>query len=421
MKREWGFVKDPLYGYIKISQFEKKVIDTFPVQRLRRIRQLSGAEYVYPAANHTRFEHSLGAMHLAGLISENHALNLNDNIAQTLKFAGLLHDIGHGPFSHVFDQILIKYLNKTHEDMTVQLIKKTEVGDVLGSRFDVDKISELAIGRLKEKKFSFINQVISSAFDVDKMDFVPRDSYHTGAEYGYTDIFRLIHAMDVYGTNLTINSAALPTLEAFLLARLQSFKTIYFHKASRAAQIMLVKALEQTQEELSFTKINSMDDYLKLDDNFVWYQLKSCSKSANIIKNLETRQLLKCAFETVLYTKDTLVTSIFTKESVRKNLEEEIANSADIESEQVTIDVPSLPSVPYSPSALEPMDFPISFDQEKGKTQIKRVGELSRIIEVLKVYMNIIRVYTNKKYRKSVREAAAKILKDLPSETTISY
>ncbi|MEM4246374.1 MAG: HD domain-containing protein, partial [Candidatus Bathyarchaeia archaeon] len=248
MHRNGGLIKDPLYGYIRISEFEKEIIDTMPFQRLRRIRQLSGAEYVYPAANHTRFEHSLGSLHLAGLICENMPRELDGVDVESLKTAALLHDLGHGPFSHIFDPILIKYLSKTHEDMTEWLIRESEVSEVLGKRLDPSRVSRLAVGRLGEGGRPFMDQVISSAFDVDKMDFVVRDSYHTGAEYGYTDIYRLIYNMDVCDNILTINSSALSTLEAFLLARLESFKTIYFHRASRAAQIMLVKALERARE-----------------------------------------------------------------------------------------------------------------------------------------------------------------------------
>jgi len=421
MRRDWGFIKDPLYGYIKVSQLEREVIDTAPVQRLRRIRQLSGAEYVYPAATHTRFEHSLGAMYLAGLICDNVPLGLEEADAEMLKLAALLHDLGHGPFSHIFDPILIKYLKKTHEDITVWLIRESEVKEILSAQLDADKISRLAVGALRDKERPFLDQVISSAFDVDKMDFVARDSYHTGAEYGYTDMFRLIYTMDVINNSLAVSSTALATLEAFLLARLESFKTIYFHKASRAAQIMLVHALEKARHELNLTSFTTVEDYLALDDYHVWHQLKRCKQSEPIIRDLERRKLLKCAFETTLYTRDAVVTSIFTKESVREHLEEEIASTAGVDPDDVSIDVPSLPSVPYSHSTEEPMDVPIAFDLGNGKKEIRRVGELSRVIDVLRVYMNILRVYTPEQHRRKVKEASERVLGNLPSETKLSY
>ncbi|MEM3517238.1 MAG: HD domain-containing protein, partial [Candidatus Bathyarchaeia archaeon] len=266
MRKYWGFIKDPLYGYIKITEVEKKIIDTTPVQRLRRIKQLSGAEYVYPAANHTRFEHSLGVMYLAGILAQNLPVELNDETIEFIKLSALLHDVGHGPFSHVFDSILSKRLNETHEDLTSWIIKNSEIAEILEKEsFSSKEASDLAVGKLNCKE-PFFNQIISSGIDVDKMDFIPRDSYHTGAGYGSMDVFRLIYSMEIYEGNLAVGETALSTLETFLLARLESFKTIYFHKASRAAQIMLVKALEKAENEAYHLDLNSVNDYLALDD-----------------------------------------------------------------------------------------------------------------------------------------------------------
>src|SRR5271157_4560944 len=108
----WGFIKDPLYGYIRLTEIERNVIDTLAVQRLRRIRQLAGAEFVYPAANHTRFEHVLGAMYLAGVVADNLPVDLSPNEKQKIRLAALLHDVGHAPFSHLFEPMLLKFLHR---------------------------------------------------------------------------------------------------------------------------------------------------------------------------------------------------------------------------------------------------------------------------------------------------------------------
>jgi HD superfamily phosphohydrolase len=421
MKRQfWGFIKDPLYGYIKITDLEKEVIDTRPVQRLRRIKQLSGSEYVYPAANHTRFEHVLGSMYLAGLMWENLPVEESPEEWQRIRLAALLHDLGHGPFSHVFDPILIKHIGKTHEDLTSWLIKESEVGDVIEAHgFSKIGLSMLAVGKLTEDR-PFKNQMIAGAVDVDKLDFISRDSYHTGAGYGYVDVYRLIYTMDLRDDMLVVDSTALSTLEAFLLARLESFKTIYFHKASRAVQIMLVKALESAMSEFDLLKFQNPDEYLLLDDYWAWSLLKQCPSSRKIVEEIECRRLLKCAYEVTLYTKDKLVSSIFTNESVRGRIEDEIALEANLPREDVVIDVPSLPSVPYSNAASELMDIPILVERE-GKKDVRSVGEISRIIDVLRVFMSILRVYTREEHRAKVRKASEKILGSLPSETKISY
>lgn len=421
MNKYWGVIKDPLYGYIKITEVEKKVIDTTPIQRLRRIKQLSGAEYVYPAANHTRFEHSLGVMYLAGVLAQNLPIELNEELIEFIKLSALLHDVGHGPFSHVFDSILSKKLNETHENLASWIIKNSEIADILEAEsFSSKEISELAVGKLNGKE-PFFNQIISSGIDVDKMDFIPRDSYHTGAGYGSMDVFRLIYSMEIHEGNLIIGETALSALETFLLARLESFKTIYFHKASRAAQIMLVKALEKAENEAYHLPFNSVDEYLALDDYSVWFMLKKCEASKEIIKNLENRKLLKCAYERVFFTQEKMVTSIFTNEVVRHKIEEEIASKAKLNPEKVVIDIPSLPSVPYSNAKLELMDIPVFTKGKSGEKISKKATELSRIINVMQAYMNIVRVYTEEQYRSKVAEASEKTFGYLPSETTISY
>src|SRR5208282_2215183 len=186
----WGFIKDPIYGYIRLTAVEKTIIDTLAVQRLRRIRQLAGAEYVYPAANHTRFEHVLGAMYLAGAVVDNLPVQLSEFEKQKVRLAALLHDVGHAPFSHLFEPLLLKYLNRNHEDMSTWIIAESDLADVIRKQgFDSTEISKLAVGQSSDIEKRFLGQVISSFFDVDKRDFVVRDSYHTGGGYGSVDVF----------------------------------------------------------------------------------------------------------------------------------------------------------------------------------------------------------------------------------------
>ncbi|MEM3506054.1 MAG: HD domain-containing protein [Candidatus Bathyarchaeia archaeon] len=419
----WGFIKDPLYGYIRITDFEKKLIDTWPFQRLRRIRQLSGAEYVYPAANHTRFEHSLGTMFLAKTLTESLQNKLSLKEIDEIRIASLLHDVGHAPFSHLFEPILIKYLNKNHEDMTLWIITKSELADVLKSEgFDPERIGKLAIGKLKDPSKKFLDQIMRSSVDVDKMDFVSRDSYHTGAGYGQIDIFRIIYTMDILNDNLAIDLTAIPTLETFLLARLESFRTIYFHRASRAVQIMLLKALEGAKDELGLTGFKTPEDYLSLNDYVVWAILNQCQSSKKIINDIERRRLLKCAYEKTFFIKDELISSILINESVRKSIEEEIASMAKVSVDDVYIDAPSLPSVPYHYAVeIEPMEIPIFKKTKVGEKIPLKLAELSRIIDVMKVFMNIVRVYTKEEYREAVLKASERVLGKAPPVREISY
>nr|HDO81247.1 HD domain-containing protein [Candidatus Bathyarchaeota archaeon] len=332
MQEKRILIKDPIYGYIQCSPEEKKIIDTEAVQRLRRIRQLAGSEFVYPAGVHTRFEHSLGVMHLAGLLASTLIEKgvLEEEGLRQIRIAALLHDVGHGPFSHVFEALLIRHLGKTHEDMTVKVITESSLKDVLNEiGLNVKDTALLAVGKLDNRKREFWSQIISSTVDCDKLDYILRDSYHTGGEFASIDVFRLIYTIDLYEGSLAVDLAALPTLEAFLIARLELFRSIYFHKASRAAQILLEKALEEAHKEVDILKL-SAEEYLKQDDYTMWTLLLQCEKSREYIERLRRRDLLKVAYEKASFTKDGVFPTILTKDSVRRQLEEEIAGEASV-------------------------------------------------------------------------------------------
>ncbi len=423
MPKTWGFIKDPIHGYIRITETERAIIDTRPVQRLRRLRQLAGSEFVYPAANHTRFEHVLGAMHLAGTLAEALPTRLGDHQQSEMRLAALLHDIGHGPFSHVFEPLMIRYLKKTHEDLVPWLVSETEIGDKLDKAgFNSHSLGLLAVGRLADKKRPYLDQIISSSVDVDKMDFLVRDSFHTGAGYGSVDVHRLLYTMDVINGNLSVDGTAVATLESFLLARLESFRTIYFHRASRAVQIMIVKALEAAKDELNLLDFDEPDDYLRLDDYKVWTDLKECKQSKKIMQDVEARRLLKCSYERTLYAREELVSNVITKESVRDDIQNELAKKAKVPVEDVFIDVPTLPSVPYHRAAeIQPMDIPVFKRGPTGKKEIVQLSEVSRIIGVLRTFMNLVRVYTREQYRSRVEVASRQILGETPVSGKISY
>lgn len=424
-KAYWGEIKDPVHGYVYITQAEKTVIDSYPMQRLRRLRQLAGSEYVYPGANHTRFEHSLGVMFLADKVLENPHISqvVSEEESDMCRISALLHDVGHGPFSHVFEQLLIKDLEKTHEDITSWIVEKSEVGDKLAKLgFNPVEAGALAVGKFHKPGRAFLDQIISSAVDVDKQDFIVRDTYHTGAEYGFIDVFRLIHALDILGENLAVELGALSALEAFMIARIESFKSIYFHRVGRAAQIMLATAMEKANAELGLTAFKSPEEYLALDDYTVWAALKKCEASKGIIAHLETRKMLKCAYERTFYEKDTMVSNIFGRESYRRQMQTEIAKEAGVDIESVIIDVPTVPSVPYHHAVLmESMEIPVFTRSQTGEKNLQRLSDISKIFETLKGFMNILRVYTNEADREKVERATAKILGNIPSAAKISF
>jgi len=425
MRRYWGEIKDPVFGYIYITETEKEIIDSFPVQRLRRLRQLAGSEYVYPGANHTRFEHSVGVMYLAGLLTENPHLSsyFSEEDYQIIRIAALLHDVGHGPFSHIFEHLLEKFLKKTHEDINVWIVQKSELKDIFSRLgYNPNMIAKLSVGWLHKPGKAFMDQIIRSAVDVDKLDFVVRDTFHTGAQYGYVDIFRLIHMIDVLDENLAVDLGALSALESFIIARIESFKSIYFHRVGRAAQLMLAMAMEKAKDELGLVAFKTPEEYLAFNDYTVWTMLKQCEKSEKIIGDLEKRKLLKCAYEQTFYVKDKTVSSIFTVEEFRNQIRDQIASKAKVNPKSVVIDVPTLPSVPYRHSVLlEPMEIPVFYRTKNGRKVSQRLSDMSGIFDVLRGFINILRVYTDEKDREKVGEAASKLLGGIPSSAKISF
>jgi HD superfamily phosphohydrolase len=425
-RKYWGEIKDPIYGYVRITEAERKIIDSYPFQRLRRIRQLAGAEYVYPGANHTRFEHSIGVMHLAGMFVDNPQISqiISEDEAQMVRISALLHDVGHGPFSHVFEHVLTRFLGKTHEDMTTWIITSSEIKDIINDLgYDPKVIGSLAVGRLNKPNMAFMDQIIRSAVDADKLDFVVRDTYHTGAEYGFVDVFRLAYTVDVINGNLSVDIGSLSALESFILARIESFKSIYFHRVGRAVQIMLAMAMERAKDDLGLVNFKSPEEYLALNDHILWANLRKNEKSREIIERLERRRLLKCAYDPPpFYIRDKIVSSILNVEGIRNRIRDEIADEANVDPQSIIIDVPTLPSVPYHHAfPLEPMEIPVFHKTRDGRKISSRLSEVSGIFDLLKGFMNILRVYTEEEHLKKVQEVSERLFGELPFTMRISY
>jgi len=282
----WGFIKDPIYGYINITEEDKKLIDTPFFQRLRRVRQVPLIDYVYPSAVHTRFEHSLGVAHLAMNIMANLPIEIDEYEAKMIRSASLLHDIGHGPFSHLFEVILIKYFGLNHEQVGREIIIRSEISDILNDiGLNPKDIGNLITGEAFSFK-KYLQQIVKSGIDADKLDFIKRDNFHSGAGYGNIDIDRLVNTMEIYEENLAINMTALHTFELFLLARVKSFEAMYFHRTLRIAQLMLLRALEKFIEKNGFPTKLELDEYLKLDDMRLWIKLAEDDSSKDIMKSI---------------------------------------------------------------------------------------------------------------------------------------
>jgi hypothetical protein len=428
--RRWGEIKDPIHGYIRVSEVERAIIDTHPVQRLRGIKQLSAAHLTYPSAEHTRFQHSLGVMHVAGRIADQlHGLGLIDEgEAQTIRIAGLLHDVGHGPFSHLFEEVMERR-GLTHEDIGVRVVRESQVADALEEHgLDAKEIADLAVGRLEGGE-PFINQVVAGQFSADNMDYLVRDSYFTGVEYGRVDINRLIDSIDVMNGGLAMDTTALYALEAFVIARYEMFKAVYFHRTVRAAAVMLVRAMEYADDRLGFTHFGTVEEYLRLDDSNVLAQIEALkgerdrrSRTAyELGRMFRERRLLKCAYERVVHRRDPFFTNILTHGDVRYSLEEDIAKHAEVDTSFVAIDVSTAASVPYYSAQKRPSDIPV-FSRDHDGSKIPQIfSELSPLVGSLIGYLDIVRIYAKQEDLRPVQEAAERIFGKEAAATKVSY
>ena len=310
-------LNDPIYGFTNISDSLIFDIVEHPYfQRLRRISQLGLTYHVYPGANHTRFHHALGAMHLmqkaiSTLRSKGHKISSEEQ--QAVLIAILLHDIGHGPFSHALEHSIVSGIN--HEDISILIMDK------LNEQFK-GKLS-LAIEIFKNKyPKAFLYQLISSQLDVDRLDYLKRDSFYSGVSEGIINSDRIISMLNVSNGNLVIDAKAIYSIEKFIIARRLMYWQVYLHKTVLSAEFSLVEALKRAKtlvkkginifstsalrefliNDYSLENFNSnsnlLDLFCQLDDTDIMSSIKEWAKHPDTVlsvlsKNIIERKLLK--------------------------------------------------------------------------------------------------------------------------------
>jgi len=239
-KGKHKIINDPVHGFINIPfEIIYDLIEHPYFQRLRRIRQLGMTHYVYPGANHTRFQHAMGAMHLMGQavdVIRSRGYEITTEEAEAVTIAILLHDIGHGPFSHSLEHSIIKGVS--HEKISLMFME--ELNEVFKGRLS------LAI-RIFQNKYhkKFLHQLVSSQLDMDRLDYLKRDSYFTGVTEGVIGSDRIIKMLNVVNDNLVVDEKGIYSTEKFLVARRLMFWQVYLHKTVISADQMLVKLLSR--------------------------------------------------------------------------------------------------------------------------------------------------------------------------------
>lgn len=336
-------IRDPIHGFIRIEGRECDIVDSPVFQRLRHVRQLAMAYLVYPSATHSRFEHTLGVMHVAGRMCER--LKIDSPYTQTIKFAALLHDVGHGPFSHPSEEVLAAVapadvkekaggLDKIHELITRRIILTNPQLRKLVADKEREQIVSLLDHGLDQPLFK---SIISGALDADKQDYLLRDSYACGVRYGVFDLERLhgVLATDEGpdGSQLVVEDDGLHTLEQFVLARYFLTTQVIRHRGRLITDHMLVRGLKlgvQVDHVAFIEKLYTYEDsdefcqeYLSWNDERLMSALLEPEHAetwaGRTMRRLYERRLYKCIFQRPI---EALAPTVGLEEALRPALSE---------------------------------------------------------------------------------------------------
>ncbi|EMA42296.1 hd superfamily phosphohydrolase [Halococcus morrhuae DSM 1307] len=350
-------IKDSVHDHIEIAGVAQALLDTPAVQRLRHVRQLGTVDLVYPSANHTRFEHSLGVYHLADRALSQ--LGIEGVRAERVRAAAILHDVGHGPYSHNLEALIHRRTGNYHDDVG-ELLATGEVANVLATHdLDPERIAGLVAGEGR------LGQLVSGELDVDRMDYLVRDALHTGVPYGTIDHGRLVRELRFLDGELVLAEGNVQTAEALLLARALMNPVVYSHPVARIGKAMLRRATERLlDDELSGAALRQMDDHDLL------VTLRNDERTEADAERLGRRDLYKRAVWAEL--RDTPDELVDADHTAIREYEREIAERASVAAESVILDVPARPRMTESSSRVV------------VSGEIRPLGRQSTLVEALK-------------------------------------
>ena len=380
-------IKDSVHDHIEVEGVAAALLDTPPVQRLRRISQLGTVTYVYPSANHTRFEHSIGVAHLADRALDH--LGIEGQQAERARAAALLHDIGHTPYSHNIEELVHRHTGKYHDDVG-DLLASGPVARVLSEHgLNPDAVADLVAGEGQ------LGQIVSGELDVDRMDYLVRDAHHTGVPYGTIDTGRLVRALRFVDDDLVLDENNVQSAESLLLARALMNPTVYSHHVARIGKAMLRRATVRllAHDEVDATDLRRMDDYdLRV-------ALRECEATAAFAHRLDRRDLYKRAVWAEMAAVSEEV--IDADHDEIREFEADVASEATVDPDAVVLDVPPRPSMPESTSRV------------LVNGEVRRLGEQSTLVSALRTVQRDqwrLGVYAPEETAERVGTAAIRVL-----------
>jgi HD superfamily phosphohydrolase len=428
-------IHDSVHGTVKVDGVFLELLERPEMQRLHGIHQLGLAYFVFPGANHTRLEHSLGTYHIASKLCSN--LDMDERDRQEVRAAAMLHDIGHTPFSHTLEEVIHHRLGKDHMDVSKDIIvgdclpyqdrDREVVGsipplpDVLESAgLDPARVADLVTSARRQElgqstlmiegeqahfgQNNFLSQIISGPLDVDQMDYLLRDAYYTGVAHGTIDTDRLFQTIMVHHGDLVVDKSGLVAVEGLMVARSLMYTSVYFHKTVRIAEMMMCKAVESAPQEV-------------LEDMFIDTDCSLSSKLASqegapsrLMTMLRYRRLYKKAYTLPISAMDDEQAEALlplVKYDRRKAKEREIADRAGVSVEDVVLDIPEK-ALLLSEPRIGKTDVGIL---DGGRVRpLSRYSPLAKAIQSRGVHDWAVMVSTPAKYRDAVQKVASKVL-----------
>ncbi len=364
-------INDAIHGMYKVDGVRNELLSTPEFNKLCHIKQLGLAHLIFPGAHHTRFEHSLGVSHIAGLMAD--SIGLDTEEKQLVQVAGMLHDVGHGPYSHTLEHILHERGGLDHMSITEGIIRgeydvlrkgeekifgdRVLIPEILENHgIDPNEIANLIRGpnaggterdifQFEEGNSEFTStditlaNIVHGPVDCDQMDYLLRDSHFTGVKHGVIDHYRLINSLRRYSGDIAIDEGGLSALEGMLTARALMYSAVYFHRVTRVTETMLSRAVELMD--------TSSMDLQRMVDSEIWEVLANGGEyQKEILSRIKYRQLFKVA---AVWRKNELEDSqisrlveLASNSKYRREIENRVAERAGIKEGYVTIDVPSV-------------------------------------------------------------------------------
>ena len=384
-------IKDPVHGYVEVEEFALALLDSPVLQRLRYIKQLGFSYLVYPGANHTRFEHSLGTMILADVACRR--FGLPDDERMLVVAAALLHDIGHGPFSHASEPLMEEFLGRTHDD--IDLIVEHQVGSQLrATGIDPDELCAVVNGKHP------LSGIIHGDLDVDRMDYLLRDAYYTGAPYGTVDAQRLIRHLIRTPEGTVLDENGVNAAESLLIARTLMRPSVYYHHVSRIGESMFQLAVIEHLGDATGAEAESV---FIMDDAACMHALRTSGRpvARDLAARLYERRLYKRALSVG---SDQFSAGAF-RDGVPigrcRNYAIRIAEQAGVRAQEVLLDIPPVP---------DEMSLGVRVKNRHAVVAFEEISPRIRTLNVTRREQWRLGVYTLPGQQEAVADAACEIL-----------